>query len=126
MSSGTYIGDSKSNAVPFPGEASTKSTSSPDDTTDPMYLATRVHGNYLESVPFALTLAAIVELNGGSRRQLITALSVLLGARIAHLVGLGMGAKSNLFRPTGYWGSLGVLTYLSGYAGYLVKGYWFD
>jgi len=127
LATGTFIGDSKQNAVPFPGQASTKSTSSPDSNgTDPMYLAHRIYANYAESVPMALTLAAVVELNGGNRRTLITVLSVLLASRVSHAVGLGMGAQSNLFRSSGYFGSLGALTYLAGWAGYLVRGYWFD
>jgi len=120
-----YIGDSKATGTPFPGSSKSSSSSS-DTNADPMYVAHRVHANFIENVPLALTLAAIVELNGGNRRTLITVLSVMTAARISHALGLGMGAQSNNFRSFGYFGSLGALTYLSGWAGYLVKGYWFD
>lgn len=122
---GVFIGDNKKSGTPFPGKSSTTSTQDQNG-VDPMYLAYRVHANYIESVPLAMTLAAAVELNGGNRTSLITVLSVLLAARVSHAVGLGMGAQSNSFRLFGYFGSLGALTYLSGWAAYLVKGYWFD
>lgn len=118
-----FLGDSKSSGTPFPGQA--KSSSS-DHEVDPMYLAHRIHLNYLESVPMALSLAAIVELNGGNRRTLISVLSVMLAARVSHVVGLSRAPESSLFRSVGYFASLGSLTYLAGWAGYLVRGYWFD
>ena len=53
-------------------------------------LAVRVrrHQNFLEYVPMMLILMAMIELNGGSPTFLLIAGACLLGARIAHAIGL--------------------------------------
>jgi uncharacterized membrane protein YecN with MAPEG domain len=76
-------------------------------------------------VPLALLLASIVELNGGNRKVLNGSLGALLLLRILH-VELGMldpNASSN-GRRIGYYGTLGFIGGMAGYATYLVKDYW--
>ncbi|KAI0024760.1 MAPEG family-domain-containing protein [Xylariomycetidae sp. FL0641] len=90
---------------------------------DKLYLATRCHQNFVENVPLAFALAAVVELNGGSRKALTNAMGLLFALRVFQaefglMKGLGLG------RPVGYWGTMATLSYLGGYAAYLVKGYW--
>jgi len=81
--------------------------------------------NFAENVPLALALAAIVELNGGSRKALTWALSALTVARILHAeAGLMIKDYMGWGRAPGYFGTQGVIAGLAGYAAYLVKGYW--
>lgn len=76
----------------------------------------------------ALIFLGVAELNGGNRKALSYAIAVLLALRVAHadfrlrLKGKfgGYGAG----RPLGYFGTNGILLGLSGYAAWLVKGYW--
>ncbi|KAB8343194.1 hypothetical protein FH972_022784 [Carpinus fangiana] len=89
---------------------------------DPVLLSTSVYNNFLDNIPLAFAAAAVVELNGGSRKALSYALGGLFLARISHIVGLTQGLQP--FRLGGYLGSLGIITGLGGWAAYLAKGYW--
>lgn len=63
----------------------------------------RVHANFIENVPFALVLLALLEL-GGLAKVAVAALGlVLLVARLAHAVGLGASAGYSKGR---FWGTL--------------------
>lgn len=66
-----------------------------------------------------------MELNGGNRKVLVGSLDALLLLRILY-VELGLlGPKSlSTGRPIGYFGTLGFIGGMAGYAAYLVKGYW--
>jgi MAPEG family len=76
-------------------------------------------------VPLALLLAGIVELNGGNRKTLNTALGVLLLLRILHVEFGLKGFNNNGFgRALGYFGTQSYMVGMAGYATYLVKGYW--
>lgn len=92
---------------------------------DPLEVAVRSHGNFLENIPLALLGAAIVELNGGNRKILNGGLAALLLFRIMH-VEFGMyGADTDApGRLVGHVGTVGFLGGMSAYAAYLVKGYW--
>lgn len=81
--------------------------------------------NFTENVPLALVLAAIVELNGGSRKALTYTLSALTAFRILHAEFgiMGEGHMGN-GRPIGFFGTQGIVLGLAGYAIYLVQGYW--
>ncbi|KAK7508998.1 membrane-associated, eicosanoid/glutathione metabolism protein [Phyllosticta citriasiana] len=105
----TYMGDrckssSASTTTPVPAP----SGSAPE--SDPLFLATRSHANFLENVPLALTLSLLAELNGASRKVLHGALATLLLLRMAHIE-LGLqssfrGMKSvGLGRALGYYGT---------------------
>ncbi|MCJ1442598.1 MAG: hypothetical protein MMC23_003094 [Stictis urceolatum] len=93
---------------------------------DPLELASRAHGNFLENVPLAFIFAAVAELNGANKKNLNYIMATLLVLRIAH-VELGLRAKENAAgagRIVGYYGTQGALLGLAGWAGWLVKGYW--
>jgi uncharacterized membrane protein YecN with MAPEG domain len=94
-------------------------------TVSPLTIAIRSHANFLENVPFALILAGLVELNGGSETVLKAALGALVLARLAH-VELGMLAPggAGFGRPVGFLTTNVVVATLAGYGAYLVKGYW--
>lgn len=103
----------------------------PDSTTaEPCKLEiySRCHKNFLENVPSAFVFLAIAELNGGNRKALNYAMGILLVLRIAHVeLGLKMKGKwgdGGVGRPIGYLGTNAVLLGLSGYATWLVKGFW--
>lgn len=92
---------------------------------DPLEVAVRSHNNYLENVPLALLLAAIVELNGGNRKVLNGGLAALLVFRILHVeFGLRSDEARAPGRLIGHLGTSGFLGGMSAYAAYLVKGYW--
>lgn len=95
------------------------------DKADPLEVAVRSHGNFLENVPLALLAAAIVELNGGDRRLLNGGLAALLLFRILHVeYGLHSASADAPGRLIGHLGTAGFLGGMSAYAAYLVKGYW--
>lgn len=73
----TKIGSSKGKRVNAGSE-------NPDD-PDPLFLATRCFKNYLETVPMAMIISLLAELNGGSRRVLNYALGALFLAKVAHM-----------------------------------------
>ncbi len=102
-----------------------QSSTPSDGSEDVLMAANRAQTNFSENVPLALALAAVVELNGGSRKALTAALSALLVLRVAHAE-FGLMAKNYMGpgRPLGYFGTQGVIAGLAGYAAYLVKGYW--
>jgi uncharacterized membrane protein YecN with MAPEG domain len=92
---------------------------------DPLQVEASCHRNYVENVPLALLLAGIVELNGGNRKALNTALGVLLLLRILHVEFGLKGPNNNGFgRGLGYFGTQSYMVGMAGYAAYLVKGYW--
>lgn len=96
-----------------------------DDPDDYLFAATRSQMNFAENVPLALALAGIVELNGGSRRVLTSALSALFVFRVLHAeAGLMTKNSSGMGRPAGHFGTQAVVSVLAGYAAWLVKGYW--
>ncbi|KAI4158940.1 MAG: hypothetical protein LQ342_006973 [Letrouitia transgressa] len=115
----SYIGDSI--------KRSTKeSSSAPKNGIDPLTLAARCHGNFIESVPLALLVAAITELNGGSRAVLNYALATLFALRIVHAeFGLRKGGEAMGWgRPVGFFGTMSWFAGMTGYSAWLVKGYW--
>ena len=84
--------------------------------SDPLLVARRCHGNFIENVPLALLMGAIVEMNGGDRRVLSGSFAALLLFRIFH-VELGLrGEKATA--PGRIIGHLGTLSFTMGMAGY--------
>ena len=76
-------------------------------------------------MPIALLLASIVELNGGNRKVLNGSLGTLLLLRILHVEFGMLGPNAlSMGRRIGYYGTLGFIGGMAGYATYLVKGYW--
>lgn len=95
------------------------------DGPDPLEVAVRCLGNYVENIPMALMIAAIVELNGGHRRILNGGLAALFISRLIHVeCGMLFPNTCGIGRPIGYFGTTGFLASMSTYAAYLVKGYW--
>ena len=96
-----------------------------DKGNDPLYVANRCQNNFVENVPLALLLAAIVELNGGDRTVLHSSLGALLLFRVLH-VEFGFSGPGTMAhgRPIGFYGAAGFISGMAAYAAYLVKGYW--
>jgi len=86
----------------------------------------RCQANFLESVPIALILTAVAELNGANRKVLNYSLAALFALRIAH-VEFGLKGRKNVAigRPLGFFGTQGFLGAMAVYSAYLVKGYWY-
>ncbi|KAH8778256.1 membrane-associated, eicosanoid/glutathione metabolism protein [Hyaloscypha sp. PMI_1271] len=95
---------------------------------DPLHVAIRCHSNFLDTVPLAFIFLTTAELNGGNRKALNYVMASLLALRIAQAEGglrlQGKFGNNGIGRPVGYFGSMGVLGGLAGYAAFLAKGYW--
>jgi uncharacterized membrane protein YecN with MAPEG domain len=63
----------------------------------------RVHANFVEYVPFALLLLALLEVTGLDRVWIATLGGVLLVARVLHAIGLSRSAGVSFGR---FWGTL--------------------
>ncbi|KAI4177037.1 MAG: hypothetical protein LQ343_000517 [Gyalolechia ehrenbergii] len=113
---GQYIGDRLN---------SEKNNSGNHEKPDPLYLESRCHLNFLEHVPFAFVLAAIVEINGGNQVLLNYAMATLFALRIAH-VEIGLRSKDTLGwgRAPGILGTQGLMAGMAVYGAYLVRDYW--
>ena len=82
--------------------------------SDPLYNSIRCQTNFLENAPLGLILAALVELNGASKRTLTWVLGTFLFVRVVHVeLGLRWSGTRGWGRHIGYWGSL---AYLAGTA----------
>lgn len=82
----------------------------------------RAHQNFLEYVPLALILMGLIELNGGSPRFLYAAGTLLVGARIAHALGLKHDDIAHKGRFVGAAGTALVSAAAAGYAIWLSLG----
>ena len=85
---------------------------------DDMELATAIrrHGNFVEYVPFALVLMALIEANGGGALFLHVVGVLLLACRIAHPIGLRHEKAVTPLRAIGAGGTLLLLLALGGMA----------
>ncbi|KAK9779616.1 hypothetical protein SCAR479_03682 [Seiridium cardinale] len=109
-----YIGDNSSKT---PGHDSQKSNK--------LYVSSRAHANFAENVPLAFALAAVAELNGGNRKILTGAMATLFTLRVLHSeLGIMKPEGMGRGRPIGYFGTIGTMLGLAGYAAFLVKDYW--
>ena len=75
---------------------------------DKLQIRIRVHGNFVEYVPFALLLMGFLEISGANPHYLLAIGATLIAARLAHAVGLPLKAPNPL-RAFGILGTLGVL-----------------
>lgn len=75
----------------------------------------RVHGNFIEYVPFGLVLLALLELGGLARWAVAVLGGTLVTARVLHAVGLSRSPGASFGR---FWGTL--LTWLMLLAGSLL------
>lgn len=72
--------------------------------------AIRVQGNFIEYVPLALVLFALIELNGGAAWWLYGLGVVLVVARLLHAYGLSRSEGASRPRAIGIAGTLSVIT----------------
>jgi uncharacterized membrane protein YecN with MAPEG domain len=92
---------------------------------DPLYAAIRTQANFLEITPWALVLAAILELNGIKRSTLNYALATLFVLRVWHGEGGIMPkGRRGLGRLFGYWGSMFWMTWAAVLNVQLSKSVW--
>jgi len=101
------------------------SSTSPNLADNELYTDVRAHMSFIENVPFAFTIAAIAELNGGHPTYLSAALGGLLFFRILHAE-LGLKQKDAIGngRPIGYFGTIGTIVGLAAYAAGLTREFW--
>ncbi|MYE23187.1 MAG: glutathione S-transferase [Gammaproteobacteria bacterium] len=79
-------------------------------------VAIRRHGNFVEYVPFALVLMALIEANGGSALFLHVVGILLVACRIAHPFGLQHDKGATPLRAVGAGGTLLLLLALGAMA----------
>jgi uncharacterized membrane protein YecN with MAPEG domain len=79
----------------------------------------RAHGNYVENMPIALLLLALLELAGGDSRILWAAGILFILSRIVHAFGMDQTSPSRL-RVLGMMGSTLALVILAAYAIFIV------
>jgi len=92
---------------------------------DPLYAAIRTQANFLEITPWALFLAAILELNGTKKPTLNYALATLFVLRVWHGEGgIMLKGRRGLGRIVGYWGSMFWMTWAAILNVQLSKGVW--
>jgi len=92
---------------------------------DPLFSAGRCLGNYLETVPMAMILAALAELNAGNRRLVNYALGALFVGKVSQIkFGFMRKGTWGRGRVIGSLASQGVLAGMAGYCAYLVRDYW--
>lgn len=75
-----------------------------DKGNDEVLLRTRIHGNFVEFVPFILILMALLEASGASRNGLMACGALLFILRLMHVVGMPRPAP-NVFRAVGAGGT---------------------
>ncbi len=80
----------------------------------------RVHQNFLEYVPLALILMAVIEINGGNSTFLHVFGIVLIIARIAHAIGLQHDNMGHPGRVIGAGGTALISLVAAGYALWMV------
>lgn len=71
--------------------------------------STRIHGNFIEYVPFALVLLALIELQGASSWLLHALGAALVVGRLAHAQGLAASAATSPGRAIGVLATFSVI-----------------
>ncbi|MBV8636141.1 MAG: MAPEG family protein [Burkholderiaceae bacterium] len=80
-----------------------------------LHIRIRIHGNFIEYVPFALLMMGFLEISGANQEHLLWLGAVLIAARLAHAAGLPLKAPNPL-RAFGITATLAVLVAESVYA----------
>jgi uncharacterized protein len=92
-----------------------KKTISLGDGGDPdLLVAMRRHLNFVEYVPLALLLIALVELNGGSKTLIHALGAILLAARIIHPFGIDANDMRKMPRFIGAFATIAVTLIAAG------------
>ncbi len=81
----------------------------------PLEVAVRIHGNFIEFVPMAVLLLALMELAGAGAMMLYVCGGVLFLARISHAIGLTKTIGTSLYRAFGVLGTFAVLLFEAAY-----------
>lgn len=81
-----------------------------------MMVAMRRHGNFVEHVPIALIVIALLEMNGVMAMAIHGLGGVLVFSRVAHAIGLQAGKDATPGRVVGALGTLLVTAVASGWA----------
>ncbi|MCH2454072.1 MAG: MAPEG family protein [Idiomarina sp.] len=81
---------------------------------DELKVAVRVHGNFIEYVPFILILLGIIEVQGGAAGLVHGIGIATLIARISHVIGLTKTIGPSIFRTIGVLGTFAVLLFSAG------------
>jgi len=81
----------------------------------PLETAVRIQANFIEYVPMALLLLALVELAGASPTLLYACGGVLFLARISHATGLTKTIGTSVYRAFGVVGTFAVLLFQAAY-----------
>ncbi len=84
-----------------------------DGQQTPLVKAVRIHGNFIEYVPFALLLLAIYEINAGNVLLLHILGITLVLARFAHAIGLTKTMGTSFYRQFGVLATFAVLLTLA-------------
>ena len=97
------------------GYARSKTTIALGDGGDPgLVVASRRHMNFVENVPLALLLIAMVELDGGSRTWVHVLGGTLLVARLVHPFGINLETAKTWQRGVGAFATLIVIVAAAG------------
>ncbi|WP_113906486.1 MAPEG family protein [Aliidiomarina celeris] len=78
-------------------------------------VAVRVHGNFVEYVPLALILLALMELANAGAGLLYGLGGLLFVARVCHAIGLTRSIGTSLYRTIGVLGTFAVLIVQAAY-----------
>lgn len=89
--------------------------------SEPLKAAVRIHGNFIEYVPLALILMALMEFAGASPLFLYAVGGLLFVARIMHAIGLMVSVSVSPYRTVGVLGTFAMLLVSAGYLlGYFI------
>ncbi len=89
-----------------------------DGANPQLLLSIRRHGNLTENAPIFLILLALAEIIAGSTSMVLALGAAFVAVRIAHAIGLTMGAEANAPRVIGAFGTLLCGAVLSAYLCY--------
>ena len=81
--------------------------------------AIRRHGNLAENAPLFLLVLGLAEMLAGSTTLVLTLGVAFIVVRVAHAIGLSMGAGANPPRAIGAFGTLITGVIAAGYVAYL-------
>ncbi|RUO35350.1 MAPEG family protein [Aliidiomarina sanyensis] len=87
--------------------------------SEELEVAVRIHGNFIEYVPLALVLLALIEFTGAHPMLMYGLGGLLFVARINHAIGLTRSVGPTIYRTIGVLGTFTMLlisaAYLLGY-----------
>ncbi|RPB09918.1 hypothetical protein P167DRAFT_538035 [Morchella conica CCBAS932] len=137
LTTGTALGDHIGASSPSPGKTEMGGAGANKtelagvrkktlaDKPDPLYLAIRCYGNFIETVPIAMIFTFLAELNGADHKMMSYALGTYFMLKAAHIeFGLRSAGTMGVGRPIGYYGAQLWFAGMASYCAYLTKDYW--